>query len=59
MSERDLSSRSFSSLAAFAVRILWCSRTARAIELDSPSMAISRRPVLIELVSSEICLSCG
>jgi len=57
VSERDLNSRSFSSFAALAVRILWCSRTARATEDDSPRMAISRRPVFIELVRSAICLS--
>ena len=57
MSLSDLSSRSFSSFAALAVRILWYSRTARATEPDSPRIAISRRPVLMEFVRSDICLS--
>lgn len=57
MSERDLSSRSFSSFAAFAVRILWNSVTAVDTDPDSPKIDTSSKPVLIERERSEICFN--
>ena len=58
MSESDFSSLSFSSFAAFAVRILWNSVTAVETDPDSPRIEISRRPVFMERERSEICFSC-
>ena len=59
MSESDRSSRSFSSLAALAVRTLKNSVTAVETLPDSPRMLTSSRPVLMVRERSDICLSCG
>ena len=57
MSESDLSSRSLSSLAALAVRILKNSVTAVLMLPDSPRMLISSKPVFMDRERSDICLS--
>lgn len=59
MSERDLSSRSFSSLACLAVRTLKNSVSALETLPSSPRMETSSRPVLMVRERSEICFSCG